>query len=206
MQEREYESLVEQAQKWDEFFERQNIGADVEEREFIVLTEMGADIRRSNLSLEAIQFATEEMNERQKTAVYNLPGDATSLLLGVALGDVDIRSGGGVPVAGTQTQTPASWATPMTPWGDIYSPFPRVSQYQHGGFTDWPAGEARPAILHGQEHVLPSGQSPVSNITTHSYLYVDGKRMAVGTSRYHGDMLYQANRASYGTSGALISV
>lgn len=83
-----YEDLI---QKWDAYFLEQ--GRFLEKQTITLVTEIGQPLKEIKGSAEASRMALEEMNERQKNAVYNWPsGAGGAVIIGQgALGGVALR-------------------------------------------------------------------------------------------------------------------
>lgn len=168
-----YEDLI---QKWDAYFLEQ--GRYLEKQTMTLVTEIGQPLREITGSAEASKMALEEMNERQKAAVYNWPAGAAGVEIGRgAIGDVELREPAG-GAGGWQPQT-IDW---NNPW--VIPPQIRVSG--SGG-----AGGA--------------GATPPLHMTLKTQIDLDGKKVGEGTSQVLGDMYSQASKATYGSGGGLVS-
>ena len=184
-----YEDLI---QKWDAYFLEQ--GRYLEKQTITLVTEIGQPLKMIVGSAEASKMALEEMNERQKTAVYNWPGNVAMIAMGVGAATsrtTAIRRGPAAP-----PYTPLGGGAPYIPganpsWNafDIFAP-----SYQHGGVVQ----ETGPAIVHKGETITPEGQSPINYLRLQSDIYMDGNHVAQSVSTRLGDQLYQAQRAAGG--------
>ncbi len=155
---------------------------------------VGDDIKMIETNTAALLMVTEEMNERQKTGVFNWPGNVAMIAMGV--GDATsrttaIRRGPAAP-----PYTPLGGGAPYIPganpsWNafDIFAP-----SYQHGGVVQ----ETGPAIVHKGETITPEGQSPINYLRLQSDIYMDGNHVAQSVSTRLGDQLYQTQRAAGG--------
>ena len=81
-----------------------------------------------------------------------------------------------------------------------------VPQYQYGGVVPGPVGQPQPAIVEGGESITPRGQAAMGSIKLHSHLYLNSREIASDVAKIQGDKLLQAQRASVGATGSLISI
>ncbi len=79
-----------------------------------------------------------------------------------------------------------------------------VPRYQYGGVV--PGQGPQPAIVEGGEIIQPRGQAAVGSLKVQSDLYLDGERVSRSVMKFAGDQLLQAQRASTGATGALLSI
>lgn len=188
MSERDYQRMQELVTGFDDSMA--NLGITMArnvERDVIIQAEAGLQRREMVGSLEAIAFATQEMNERQKSAVYNWPGDAPLIIMPGAMDQVS-------------APRPSPVLNPQ-PIYDIYLPM-IWKQYQHGTNE---VRETGPAIVHKGERVIPAGGAAMTgSLNLQSNLYVNGRLVARDVSRIQGDQLLQAQRASGGQIGAFV--
>ena len=198
MQRPEYERLATRVEALQaEWVERGLVGT-WQEKSFWVTDKMGGDVEMLKAYAEVVAIATSEMNERQKSAVWNWPGGAPMIIMPEALGQV-----------GATTQRPLS-TTPSEPVTPKWSPHPidwsnPWQMYQYGGTVPGPVGQPQAAIVHGGETITPAGQSAMGYLRLQSDIYMDGNRVAQSVSTRLGDQLMQAQRASFGSGGGLVS-
>ncbi len=178
-----YEDLI---QKWDAYFLEQ--GHNLTKQTITLVTEIGQPLKEISGSAEASKMALEEMNERQKTAVYNWPGNVAMVAMGLGAATGGARiSRGGAPADDVWNQELVD-SLMVGP----YNPFAR--SYEHGGVVD----KTGPAIVHKGETVIPEGQSSIGSLRLQSDIYLDGNHVAQSVSTRLGNQLYQAQRAAGG--------
>lgn len=187
-----YEDLI---QKWDAYFLEQ--GRYLEKQTITLVTEIGQPLKEIKGSAEASRMALEEMNDRQRTAVYNWPGGAGgAVIIGQgALGDVALRQPQAAPGPSPWTPHPIDWTNPWR-------------MYQYGGTVPGPVGQPQVAIVHGGETITPPGQQSgmMPPVLLKTQIDVDGRKVAESSHYILGDKYMQASRATFGSVGGLVSL
>ncbi len=193
MTQAQFTQLDAATERHEEMMRARNIESTLTTLQTATLTEQGYIFRSIDTNVLALALSNEEMNERQKTAVYNMPGSSVNLALGIsALGDIGINRGNINP-----------GVTPPDPWIPWVAGGPPY--YQHGGVV--PGTGPQPEIVNGGEPILPRGQSPLGGgLKISNNLFLNDRLIAVSTSRIQGDMLLQATRANQGQVGSLINL
>lgn len=205
-----YEDLV---QKWDAYFLEQ--GRHLEKQTITLVTEIGQPLKEIRGSAEASRMALEEMNERQKSAVYNWPGGAPLIIMPQALDQVSTttRGGGGGSTGGgggggesagggggsTWQPQPIDW---NNPW--VIPPQYRVPNMGHvGQAPNEVANNAYAAGAQAAAKIIQGSNWLPTTIKTQVAL--DGKKVGESTNQVLGDSYNQAARAIYGGGGGLVS-
>ena len=185
-------------QQHEESMAAQGIESTLTTLQVAILTEQGYIFKSIDTNVLATALAASEMNERQKTAVYNWPGNAQGVMIGRgSMGTTEFRRRGDEPAP--PPYDPLGSTTPYIPGSGI-GPF-GWSAFQHGGEVR----ETGPAIVHKGEKIIPVGGAGVGgNLNLQSNLYIDGRLVARNSSQIMGDQLLQAQRASGGQIGALV--
>jgi len=230
MTQAQYDQLEAITNQKEEMLTAQGIISSEIREQVAIQTEHGYKFDTLNTTALALLLANEEMNERQKSAVYNMPSGAEGIMMAL-MGTGTVTSqetgvtrggGGGAPISFGMFDPANPWgATPnmSTPTGPAYAPPPinpgleprnpwipwipgGLPYYQSGGAVK----ETGPAIVHKGEYVLPAGGSSLSNIKLQSNLFIDGTQVSTAVSKVLGDQLLQATRASQGQVGGILAL
>jgi len=183
-----------------------NLTAGELTKQIITNEEGNLILRQIETNTLADAIASEEMNERQKTAVYNWPGNVSYIAMGA-----QAATGKDVGVQGQQTQVNRpTWQPQNIDWGsnpNYWYYIPGISpwsQYQYGTKE---VRETGPAIVHKGEQIIPAGGGGMAgNLTVQSNLYLNHRVVALSVSRIQGDQLLQAQRAAGGQIGSIASM
>jgi len=200
MTQAQYDQLEAATNRHEEMLTAQGIISSEIKEQIAINTEHGYKFDTLNTTALALLLANEEIRDmqRQMTGYFNWPGAQPSVMIGrpsqVEFPGREERQPD--PNINITQPEPSSWI----PWISGGPPY-----YQHGGIV--PGQGPQPAIVHGGEQIIPRGQSPLGgSLKVQSDLYLDGERVSRSIMNIAGDKLLQAQRASMGATGALLSL